>query len=314
MGSGRASVGVKVWSCADSETGRAGGDESVAFMETASRIAVRASLAFHAGVTPKKHKSPDGARALVETPVVRMRRELFARAPGLEAMERLLEGAEDVVFCIKNPHGQYLAVNEAFLRRVRLPGRDALLGRTAREVFPALLAAGYEQQDAQVFARGAEIRDRLEMITHRDGSAGWYLTDKVPVRDARGEVVALAGMSRDLRAPIDSDPRFARLASAVERMRRDFAEPLRIATLAEQSGMSLSRFERLMRAVLRVSPRQFLTRLRVEAAAEQLRTNSRSLAALALDCGFCDQPTFCRQFKEATGVQPGAYRRLAQEG
>lgn len=227
-------------------------------------------------------------------------------------MERLLERAEDFVFCIKNREGQYLAVNQAFLRRVRLNDRTQLLGRTAREVFPALLAAGYEQQDALVFSRGEEIRDRLEMITNADGSAGWYLADKVPVRDASGDVIALAGISRDLHSPTESDPRLGRLASAVERMRREFAEPLRIAELADEAGLSLSRFERLMHAVLHVSPRQFLTRLRVEAAAELLRKSSRSLSEIALDCGFCDQPTFCRQFKAATGVQPGVYRRLAR--
>lgn len=241
-----------------------------------------------------------------------MRRELFARAPGLEAMERLFEGVDNIVFCIKNRRGQYLAVNEAFLRRVRLTGRDALLGRTAREVFPALLAAGYEQQDAAVFSRGEEVRDRLEMITHRNGEAGWYLADKVPVRDASGEIIALAGISRDLKASASSDPRFSRLASAVERMRSDYAEPLRIATLAKESGLSQSRFERLMKAVLHVSPRQFLTRLRVEAAATLLRKGDAALASIAMDCGFCDQPTFCRQFKDATGIQPSAYRRMAR--
>lgn len=240
-----------------------------------------------------------------------MRRELFATAPGLEAMERLMEGAEDVVFCIKNRQGQYLAVNDAFLRRVRVPDRGALLGRTAREVFPALLAMGYEKQDAFVFSHGEEIRDRMEMITNRDGTAGWYVADKVPVRDASGEVIALAGISRSLHVHPHDDAKLGRLARAVERMRREYATPLRIAALAEEAGLSLSRFERLMRSVLRVSPRQLLTRLRVEAAAEMLQMTSRPLAEVALECGFCDQPTFCRQFKEATGMAPGGYRRLA---
>jgi len=254
---------------------------------------------------PKTHKSP------ATSPVAAMRRDLFARAPGLEAMERLLDGADDVVFCLKNRRGQYLAVNEGFLRRVRLAERTALLGRTAREVFPALLAAGYERQDALVFSRGTEVRDRLEMITHRDGAAGWYLTDKVPVRDASGEVIALAALSRDLHAPAARDPRLGKLATAVARMRREFAQPLRIATLAAEVGLSLSRFERAMHSILHISPRQFLTRLRVEAAADLLRHTTRPLATIALECGFCDQPTFSRQFKDATGMPPNAYRRLA---
>ena len=31
---------------------------------------------------------------------------------------------------------------------------------------------------------------------------------------------------------------------------------------------------------------------------------------IALDCGFCDQATFCRQFKSVTGTTPMAYRRF----
>lgn len=260
---------------------------------------------------PKKRKKPPAPAFATETRADAMRRELFALAPGLEAMDRLLAQAEDLVFCIKNRRGQYLAVNDAFLRRVHVTDRTQLLGRTARELFPALLAAGYEQQDEYVFSRGEEIRDRLEMLIHRDGSTGWYLADKVPVRDATGEVIALAGTSRDLHSPTATDPRLGQLARAIERIRRDYAEPLRIAELAGEAGLSLSRFERLMHHTLRVSPRQFLTRQRVEAAAYQLRRGDRALAEVALDCGFCDQPTFCRQFKEATGMSPSAYRRLA---
>ncbi len=260
---------------------------------------------------PKKRKLSPSPEPPGESAAEAMRRELFASAPGLKAMEQLLAHVEDLVFCIKNRRGQYLAVNDAFLRRVRVTDRSQLLGRTARELFPALLAAGYEQQDAYVFSRGEEIRDRLEMLIHRDGSTGWYLADKVPVRDATGEVIALAGTSRDLHAPTAADPRLGQLARAVERMRHDYASPLRIAELAADAGLSLSRFERLMHHILRVSPRQFLTRLRVEAAADQLRRGDRPLAEIALDCGFCDQPTFCRQFKDATGMSPSAYRRLA---
>ena len=257
---------------------------------------------------PKMHKK---YRAAALSHVEEMRRDLFARAPGLFAMERLLEKAEDLVFCIKNRRGQYLSVNETFFRRTCLNSRDELLGRTAREVFPALLAAGYEQQDAVVFRTGNEIHDRLETITGPDGTMGWYRADKVPVRDAEGEVIALAGISRDLHIPASGDPRLGRLAKVVERIRSDYAQPLRIASLAAESGLSIAGMERLMKSVLHVSPRQLLTRQRVEAAAALLRTTKKALSDIALDCGFCDQPTFCRQFKSLTGIAPGAYRRMA---
>lgn len=254
---------------------------------------------FSARVTPKTHKVKVAARVA----------ELYASFPGLSVLERLYDGVDGAVFCIKDRAGRYLAVNDAFLRRARVTDRAHLLGRTARDVFPALLASGYEHQDAEVFRTGHEVRDQLEMITNADGSFGWYLARKIPVRDARGRVVAVAGVSRDLHAAANTHPRIARLAKSVEHMHRSFSSPLRIAVLAKQAGMSLSRFERLTRSVLGVPPRRLLTRLRVENAARQLAETKRSLCDIALACGFCDQPTFCRQFKSVTGMSPGRFRR-----
>lgn len=257
---------------------------------------------------PNKYKSKP---ATPRSPLEIMRRDLHAQAPGLDVLEQLMERAEDIVFCIKNRSGQYLAINETFLRRTRLHAQSQILGRTAREVFPALLAAGYEQQDAAVFRSGTAIRDRLETITSRDGTLGWYRTDKVPVRSADGGIIALAAASRDLRIPASGDPKLGRLAAIVDRIRSDYAQPLRIADLARDAGLSISRLERLMQSVLHVSPRQLLTQQRVEAAAARLRERAPGLAEIAIDCGFCDQPTFCRQFKAVTGMSPGAYRRLS---
>jgi hypothetical protein len=107
-----------------------------------------------------------------------MRRDLHAQAPSLNVMEQLMERAEDIVFCIKNRSGQYLAINDTLLRRTWLHAQSQILGRTTREVFPALLAAGYKQQDAAVFRSGTAIRDRQETITSRDGTLGCYRTDK----------------------------------------------------------------------------------------------------------------------------------------
>jgi len=260
-------------------------------------------------VVPKKHKNSTKAET---KEFGNAHRRLLTEVPGVEAMEQLFQRLSGVLFCVKDRAGRYLAVNDAFLRRVRVSSRTEIIGRTAREVFPALLATGYEQQDSRVFKEEREMQDRLEMITNPDGSIGWYLSHKVPVRDYHQRVVALAGISRDLHFPADGDPRLTRLAKAIERMRRDYTEPLRISLLAAETGLSLSQFERLMRSVLHVSPRQFLTQVRVEAAAECLRDSDRLLAEIALDCGFCDQPTFCRQFKMTTGMTAGQYRKLSR--
>ncbi len=246
----------------------------------------------------------------LSTALTRSQREaIFASAPGLEAAETLFDTIGDVLFCVKDRGRRYVAANDAFIRRAGLQKRADLLGHTAREIFPAILAAGYEQQDDEVFAKGATIRDRLEMITQAHGGVGWFVSQKVPVKSAEGEVIALAGISRDLHKPAVSGSELGVLADVLHTLHRDCAQPLRIETLAKKTGLSWSQFQRRVRSITGLTPRQILTKSRIEAAAEALRTTDSSLFDIAFDCGFYDQAAFSRQFRSATGLSPGEYRR-----
>jgi len=237
-----------------------------------------------------------------------LRDEVFAAAPGLVVSENLFDRVEDIIFCVKNRCRQYVAINHAFINRLHLQSKATVVGKTARDLFPDFQAAGYEQQDDHVFSTGEELHDALEMITHGDGTTGWYLTRKTPIHDVRRQIIGLAGISVDLRAPTKGDGSGTALTAAIETIQREYAKPLRIEDLARQAGLSLKQFERRMRAVLHVSPRQFLTKTRIEAAARALRETSASLSVIAADCGFYDQAMFCHQFRAATGFTPGQYR------
>ncbi len=241
------------------------------------------------------------------------RDSIFASAPGLEAAEVLLDTISDVLFCVKDRARRYVAANEAFIRRAGLRHRTELLGRTAREIFPAILAAGYEQQDDEVFSKGVTVRDRLEMITQAGGSMGWFVSQKVAVKSATGEVIALAGISRDLHKPAVSGGELGSLADTLDALHRDFDRPLRIERLAKKSGLSWSQFQRRVRGITGLTPRQLLTKSRIEAAAQALHTSDEALSAIAFDCGFYDQAAFSRQFRAATGLTPGEYRRTVRK-
>lgn len=238
---------------------------------------------------------------------------IFANAPGIEATETLLESVTDLLFCVKDRTRSYIAANGAFIRHAGLNHRSELLGRRAAEVFPAVLAAGYEQQDDEVFSKGTTIASKLEMITRQGGKVGWFVSQKVPVKSAAGEVIALAGISRDLGATALDGGGLGALAEVVEMLQRDFAKPLRIEELARRSGLSSSQFQRRVREITGLTPRQLLSKSRIEAAAHALRTTDVALSAIALDCGFYDQAAFSHQFSAATGLSPGEYRRALRE-
>jgi len=78
--------------------------------------------------------------------------------------------------------------------------------------------------------------------------------------------------------------------------------------LAATCGISVSHLIRAFKRTLGATPHRWLTQRRVERAARLLHSE-RTLAEIALDCGFADQSHLTRAFSQHYGVSPGRYRR-----
>jgi hypothetical protein len=137
-------------------------------------------------------------------------------------------------------------VNQSLVERCELHDKQQLVGRHVREIFPPELAERYASQDQSVVRTGRPIVDLLELHWYARRRAGWCLTTKLPVRDAAGTIVALIGISRDLRAPGDSEIIPASLAGTLEYLERHYADAVSPALLARRAGLPLTRFERLL--------------------------------------------------------------------
>ena len=236
--------------------------------------------------------------------------EQVALEPGL--LESLFDALPDVVFFTKDRAGRYVLVNETLALRCGVKHKDDLRGRAVGEVFPAPLGAMYAAQDELVLTSGVELRDRLELHLYPGGREGWCLTFKTPLRSG-GNIVGLVGISRDLHAPNERHPEYARLAEAVERVRAHFGDSLRVERLAKEVGLSVDRFERLAKQVFHLTPRQLLTKTRLEEASRLLQTGQRPIAEIAQACGYADQSAFARQFRATVGLTPRDFRARARK-
>ena len=104
----------------------------------------------------------------------------------------------------------------------------------------------------------------------------------------------------------------SRDASRIEQAARQIAAapdtPLTLAALADHADMSRYRFLRTFRQIVGVTPYQYLLRMRLQAAALQLRTASGSITSIAYGVGFNDLSTFNRRFRRIMGMTPRAWR------
>jgi PAS domain S-box-containing protein len=224
-----------------------------------------------------------------------------------DALQALFDGLPDVVFFLKDTAGRYTHANLTLVSRLGLRRREDVIGRTPTQLFPARLGEAYAAQDRRVL-RGHAIEDQLETHVFPNRAPGWCLTRKTPLRDG-GTVTGLIGISRDLAQPDGRHPGYARLRRVLDRMEARYGETVRMQALAELAGLSLSQLERQFRRVFHLTPQQWLTRLRIDAAMQQLRGDD-TIAAIGLACGFSDQSAFSRQFKAMVGVTPRDYRKL----
>jgi AraC-like DNA-binding protein len=222
--------------------------------------------------------------------------------------ERLFDCAQDTLFFIKNRDARYIAVNQALVDRCGAPNKAALLGCTAIDLFPAPFGTAYYEQDRVVLERGEEIRDCLQQVPGHDGSRGWTLSYKFPLKDRDGGIVGLCGICKDVREADPAQAGFPQIARAIDHIREHYAESLRIETLAGVAGIGTRRLERLIKRLFDLTPTQLLAKTRIEAAMRMLAQGKTSVAGIANACGYSDQSAFTRQFKQLIGTTPTHYR------
>jgi AraC-like DNA-binding protein len=220
----------------------------------------------------------------------------------------LFDQTPDVVFFVKDREARYLVVNETLVARCGLRRKGQMIGRTAAQLFPAPLGESYVEQDRAVLATGTPIRRRLELHVYPGRRRGWCLTHKIPLFGKDGAIVGLAGLSKDLHRPDEAQEDYRQVARAVEQLQSRYAEPLRMEDLARAAGFSVDRFERQVRRIFDLTPRQLLIQARLDAASVLLLDPGRSVAEVAHACGYADQSAFTRQFKATVGITPRDYR------
>lgn len=90
-----------------------------------------------------------------------------------------------------------------------------------------------------------------------------------------------------------------------------FHETPNLEQAARTVGLSPYHFLRQFRAVLGVTPHQYLVRCRLRHAARLLAETDLPVTDVALDVGFRDLSNFIRTFRRAAGVAPRDFRRGA---
>ncbi len=121
--------------------------------------------------------------------------ELLAQERNL--MRTLIDNLPDRIYA-KDLNGRFTLKNQADMRQLGAASTDEMIGRTDFDYYPVDIAKQYTKDDQAVMSSGQALLNREEPVMDANGTGGWILTSKVPLRDVHGKVVGLVGIGRDI--------------------------------------------------------------------------------------------------------------------
>jgi AraC-like DNA-binding protein len=95
-----------------------------------------------------------------------------------------------------------------------------------------------------------------------------------------------------------------RIARAVDLLRKDFNQPLRMERIAQALGMSVSGLHHQFKAVTAMSPLQYQKRLRLQEARRLMLGERLDAASAGSRVGYDDAAHFNREYKSLFGLPP----------
>jgi AraC-like DNA-binding protein len=109
----------------------------------------------------------------------------------------------------------------------------------------------------------------------------------------------------------ESDAQTDQINGIVDRITANLAEPISMADIAAELGMSESRFSRFFRRATGNSFTDFVNRVRINSACHLLMQTDLYVTDICYQVGFNNVANFNRRFLEIKGMTPSEFRRQA---
>lgn len=169
---------------------------------------------------------------------------------------------------------------------------------------PAAVRASHDQTGFSVACVTAELLDAwvrmLRLLTKPDD-----IPVLAPAYEREIIYRVLQGpmgwMLRDIAIP---DSSLARMSRIIQKIRVDYARPLRVGELAEAAAMSVSAFHRHFKAVTALSPLQYQKQVRLLQARKLLLTARCNVTTAAHEVGYESATQFGREYAREFGLPP----------
>jgi len=133
-------------------------------------------------------------------------------------LRALMDNLPDYIY-FKDRQSRFIRTNRAHAHALGLSDPTEAIGKTDFDFFSADDAKNFSRDEEQVIRSGQPLTDRVESARLADGQFLWLSTIKMPLRDTRGRITGLVGISRDITERMRAEEKLKRYAAELEAAR-----------------------------------------------------------------------------------------------
>lgn len=248
-------------------------------------------------------------RTLSAAQVAKLQDDFLRQAgPSMKLMWDLSESFPNLALTVKNAQGRIVFTNRFNAEISGWESAQIMIGYTSEELYPPDQAAVYAGRDREVFDSGEPIVERLYGFV-ADRSSDLNCVTVRPVIGLDGSCIGTATVYHRAQTKMKSFNWYDPIRKSIAYLNEHYTENVPVERLARISNYSVAQFRKLFTRLMRMSPTQYLTNVRINAAKTLLKTTDRRIADIAAEIGFCDHSHFIKVFRSATGKTPTEFRR-----
>ena len=114
-----------------------------------------------------------------------------------ELLQAFLDNTPDLIY-FKDKKSKFIRVNKSKAALLGLASPEEAIGKTVFDFFPKEEAEIAFRQENEIFSTGSPLINYTEKITPPGKEALWMSSTKIPMRDGKGQISGLIGVSRDI--------------------------------------------------------------------------------------------------------------------
>ena len=178
------------------------------------------------------HPTPDGGWASIHNDLSES-----TEGQALVAKRMTLQALIDLVpdnLWVKDVDSRFIIANDVTATQIGLSSSRDLIGKSDLEIHPLENARAYLADEKEVLRTGQARVDYEEFVASPSGGGVWMSSTKSPIRNEKGEITGLLGISRDVTA-----------RKLAEKFREDQAEILEAIAVGAPLRVALDKLARL---------------------------------------------------------------------